>query len=301
MKKIPMIILVLFAVVLPLANAQISLESFTSSPEKVFPGEHVAIELVLRNVGEEDLENVIVALDVSQVPFAPSGSSNEKTFDEIDDHHSEIAYFTLQVLPTAEPQIYKIPVIVSYEDTSKETSVDRSKTSFISIEVEAQANLDVILGSSELIQSLPGEAVQKGKVSLKFVNKGLTSIKFLKVTLRESPLYRLLSPQTAYIGEVDVGDYESEEFLLSSALKNPILIIDLEYQDAANHLFQETRLLPLKTYSQEEAQLLGIAPQPSKLPFIEAVLIFGFVGFFLYKKIKKRKNSFSEAESKHAS
>ena len=60
----------------------------------------------------------------------------------------------------------------------------------------------------------------KGTVTLKFVNSGLTQIKFLKVTLQDGLSYEILSPKSLYIGEVDIDDFEISKF--SIRLKNKI-------------------------------------------------------------------------------
>src|SRR3989338_2420149 len=108
MKKL---FLFLFSLLLiPLVNAQIAIQSFESSPSNILPGEEVQLKMILENVGKDDIENILVSLDLSQVPFAPLGSSTEKVIDKIKDDNEETIYFNLIALPNAEPQIYKIPV-----------------------------------------------------------------------------------------------------------------------------------------------------------------------------------------------
>ena len=277
MKNISLLIIIL-ALLLPAVSAQIAIESFTPIPEKVLPGEEVLLELTYENVGDEDIENVIVTLDLTQVPFAPAASSNEKVLDEIDGHDHETMYFTIKALPNAESQVYKIPVTISYDSFSK--------SSVIGVEVQAKANLDLIVDSSELVQ-----VGDKGKVSLKFVNDGLTQVKFLKVTLQESPLYTIVSPQTAYIGEVDVGDFETEEFTIIPIIHNPILVLDLEYNGAANHRFTETKLLQLKVYSSEEAQQLGLTAEKNWYSTAAVAVIILIAAILFYRKFRKRKNA----------
>ncbi len=264
---------------LPVTQAQIALESFQASPEKISPGEDILLELHLKNVGEEDIEKVMVSLDLTQVPFAPSSSSNEKIIAEIDDQEEETLYFNIKTLPTAEPQVYKIPVIISHGTFSK--------TSLIGVEVEAPAKIDLLLDHSELVQ-----VGEKGKFSLKFVNTGLTEIKVLKVTLRESPLYTIISPSTLYLGEVDVGDFETEEFTILPLVKNPLLALDLEYSNAARVPFAETKLLTLKVYTPEEAKQLGLTVEKESYTLFLTAGALLLLIFLIYKKFRKRKNAF---------
>src|SRR3989344_1159143 len=206
MKKIVLFALALL--MLPLVDAQIAVRSFDAIPDEVSPGNQVKLSITLENVGDDAIRNILVKLDLSQVPFAPLHSSSEKIIDKIREDNEETVYFDLVVLPDASPQIYKIPVELSYNGTVK--------TSLISLEVSAEAKLDVILEESEIIK-----VNDNGEVTLKFVNNGLTHIKFLKVTLQDSQNYEILSTKSLYIGEVDVDDFDTEKFMIISKVKNP--------------------------------------------------------------------------------
>src|SRR3989338_10445509 len=173
--------LLIAVMVIPMVSAQVAVSSFTVNPQTVVPGEETSINITLENVGDLDIEDVIVTLDLSNVPFVPVGSSNEKILEEIDDGDQERVDFRVKALSTAEPSVYKIPLVISHAGASK--------TSLISLEVTATAHLDLLLEKSELVK-----VNDNGKVTLKFVNDGLAQVKNLKVTLKESPLYELLSP-----------------------------------------------------------------------------------------------------------
>jgi len=273
MKKLILLALVLLAI--PLVSAQVAVQSFSASPEKVLPGDHVELKITLENVGNDDVRDVLVALDLSQVPFAPLRSSSEKIIDRIRDGDEETVLFELVALPDASSQIYKIPVRISYNETSK--------SSLISLEVSAEAKLDVIMEDSEIIK-----VNDQGAVTLKFINNGLTQIKFLKVTLQDSMYYEILSPKTLYIGEVDVDDFETEEFVIISKAKNPRLVLNLEYTDSNNNEFRETRDISLNVYTLEEAKHLGLVKGNFSSFWIIIVVIV--IAFVLYRIFKRKKN-----------
>ena len=273
MKKLILLALVLLAI--PLVSAQVAVQSFSASPEKVLPGDHVELKITLENVGNDDVRDVLVALDLSQVPFAPLRSSSEKIIDRIRDGDEETVLFELVALPDASSQIYKIPVRISYNETSK--------SSLISLEVSAEAKLDVIMDDSEIIK-----VNDQGAVTLKFINNGLTQIKFLKVTLQDSMYYEILSPKTLYIGEVDVDDFETEEFVIISKAKNPRLVLNLEYTDSNNNEFRETRDISLNVYTLEEAKHLGLVKGNFSSFWIIIVVIV--IAFVLYRIFKRKKN-----------
>ena len=72
------LLLALLAMMLPTVTAQIAIESFAATPKTVPPGNEVTLTLTLENGGDQDIENVAVALDLTEVPFAPVDSSTEK-------------------------------------------------------------------------------------------------------------------------------------------------------------------------------------------------------------------------------
>ena len=262
---------------IPLADAQIAINSFEASPSRISPGEQVQLRITLENVGKDDIENILVKLDLSQVPFAPLKSSTEKIIDEINENDQVTIYFNLIALPNTEPQIYKIPIKISYGNITKD--------SLISLEVYANAKLDLILENSEIVK-----INDNGKVTLKFINNGLTQIKFLKVTLEKSPAYEILSPNELYIGEVDIDDFETEEFKLIPKIKNPQLSLNLEYKDTNNNIFTETKFITLNVYTEEEAENLGLVKK-SILNILLIPILIIIIGIFIYRKIRKKKNA----------
>jgi len=269
------VLFILAAFFFPLASAQVAIDSFIVSPEKVIPGNEAVIEITIENVGSDDIKNVLAVLDLKGLPFVPIESSNEKVIRKIYDRDDEIIFFKIRILPMAEPAVYTIPVTISYDDVSK--------ISLISIEVAASAHLDVLLQKSEIVK-----VNDQGKVTIKMVNDGLTSIKNLKIQLRESPAYRMTSPGTLYVGEVDIGDFETEEFTLVAIREDPTIILDVEYRDSTNTLYTEAKLFTLPVYSKEEAEQLGLVEKNSlMLPAIGIIIVLGVV--LIYRR-RKRKN-----------
>ena len=94
MKSTILIAILIVALLLPLVSAQIVVKSFIATPPQVLPGNEVAVELILENAGDDDVENIVVSLDLTQMPFAPVDSSTEKGLDELRDHREEKILFT---------------------------------------------------------------------------------------------------------------------------------------------------------------------------------------------------------------
>lgn len=265
--------LILFLLCIQLVSAQIAIESFSSDPDKVFPGEKLKLRITLENVGDIKIRNIVVKLDLSQVPFAPLTLSTEQIIDEIKKEDRKTITFDLVSLPNAESRIYKIPIEIIYEEINK--------ISLISLEVNAGANLDLLIDNSEILK-----LNKQGKVNLKFINKGLAQIKFLKVILQEDPSYEIISAGSIYIGEVDVDDFESEEFTIIPKVINPQLKFNLEYRDINNNEFKEDKIINLKVYTDEKARQLGLEKQ--NLNWIFGLLIvLIFILIYIYRKRKK--------------
>ena len=273
MRKLSIFLIVLL--IIPLVNAQIAINSFSSNPVDVLPGDRLRLSITLENVGDKDITNILVKIDLTDIPFAPYGSSTEQVIDEINNDDAESVSFALVALPDAEPKIYKVPVEITYNETKK--------TSLISLEVSAKVNLDVILDNSEIIK-----LNNQGTTNVKFVNNGLAQIKFLKVTLQESPSYEILSANSIYIGGIDVDDFESEEFTIIPKVNNPQLQFILEYRDVNNNEFREEKTIQLKVYSDVEAKKLGLEKENFNWVFVILIAIV-FLLIYFYRR-KKRKH-----------
>lgn len=274
MNKILALILMIF-VMLQGVNAQIAISSFSSNPTSVLPGKEVSVSITLENVGNDDIEDIIVRLDLSQVPFAPIGSASEKVIDKLNEDDATTVTFDLVALPDASSQIYKIPVKLIYENITKDA--------LISLNVAGQAKLDAALDSSELVK-----IGDKGKVVVKFVNTGLTDIKFLNVKLVPSDKYELLSTDTVYIGKVDPDDFETVEFTILAKDRNPELTFNVNYRDSNNKEFSQLKVIRLNVYNMEEAKQLGLIKTSYTLPIVIIVVLL-IIGFFVYRAIRRRR------------
>lgn len=267
----------LFLIIIHSASAQITIDSFTSNPDTVQPGEEVDIKIHLENVGRDDIKNIVVSIDLSDLPFAPIRSSSEKIIEKIKDGEEETVSFDLEALSNVKPGTYKIPVTISYENTTK--------VSLISIKVNTDASIQAILESSDLVL-----VNKEGKVTIKFVNDGLTQVKFLKVTLLEDDGYNSLSPNSLYIGEIDSGDFETEEFTILPNKNNPKLFLELEYRDENNKNFTETQDIELTVYTEEQAKELGLVKEGHMFSWILVAIVTGMVISLVFKRKRQKRN-----------
>ncbi len=274
MNKILAVILIMF-IMLQGVSAQIAINSFSSNPSTIAPGKNVEVTINLENVGDDDIEDIVVRLDLSNVPFAPVDSASEKVIDKLNEDDETSVSFKLIALPDATSQIYKIPVKVSHGTVNQE--------SLVSLTVAGQAKLDVVLESSELVK-----IGDNGKTIIKFVNNGLTDIKFLTVKLIPSNGYELLSADTIYIGQVDVDDFETAEFDMIAKNENPEMIFNLNYKDSNNKEFSQNKIVNLKVYSLEQAKQLGLITS-NYWGLIIGLAVIVLITFLIYRRYKRRK------------
>ena len=264
-------------------DAILSVDSVLSGKEMIKPGEASNLIVKFENIADSLVKEVRVRLDLGDVPFAPIGSTNEKTIKKLDAGEEAELNFKIMAEADAESKVYKIPLFFDYQD---ELGNRYYKNSTIGLVVGDLPDLSVIIDSSEVYSS-----GKKGSVVIKFVNKGVTDIKFLNVKLRHTNDYKIISSDEVYIGNIDSDNYETAEFTIfagKTKAKEIVLPISIEYKDANNNDYAEDISLELKLYSAAEAKKLGLAKGSSAVGiFIMILIVVG--GFFGYRKWRKRR------------
>ena len=274
--KIGFVFLVVLVGGLSTAQAQVAIESSLSHPLQVLPGNEVLLQIEVENAGSSRVKDILIALDLAQLPFAPVDSSTEKIIGKIGDGDSRFVLFKLRALPTAIPGTYKIPVTLSYDGIKQ--------TSLISQEIISLPQLSVLLDHSNVVS-----IGKKGEVNLKFVNNGLVPISYLTATLQESPHYEILSSKSVYIGEVDQADFETEEFTLVAKVQDPILALDLQYRDQTNQEYRTAALVSVNVYTEEEAKQLGLIESTTPVWLVILLLGIGIGGFYFIRKVRRKR------------
>ncbi|MDD5650123.1 MAG: hypothetical protein PHF86_06875 [Candidatus Nanoarchaeia archaeon] len=247
--------------------------------DDLIPGNKGKLTINFQNKANYNLKDVKVILDLSLVPFAPIDSSSEKIISVMTNYGSSSMDFNLIALPDAEAGVYKIPIKIIYFD---EFGRMYNKSDLISLTISAYPYLDVSIDKNVLVQNT------KSTVSVKFVNRGLTSIKFLNAKLMESQSYNILSSDNFYIGDINVDDYQTIDFdLMTKKSGNVVLPLMISYKDANNKDYVSTVNLNTKVYTVSEAKQIGLVPAGSNLIIIIPILLI--IIFVIYKIYKRRK------------
>jgi hypothetical protein len=247
-------------------------------PNSVAPGEKLTLRMTLENSAETDIKNVIVRLNLENLPFAPS-SVTEQQIDLLQGSDSSNVQFELIALSSAEIVTYKVPVEITYFD---EFNTEYSREDFISIEVYEKPNVDAIISKDTLVMGMPS------KLNINILNKGLGKISFAEVTLLPGG-YTIEGPDSQYIGTIESDDYGSVEFTIVPKQKNSIIQITLEYRDSNNKKYSEVKVLNARAYSVQEAQRLGLLPGFPWLAILIVLVIIAVIVFFVIRRNKKKK------------
>jgi len=259
----------------------ISIEAVRIEPKEIEPGNTAKITLELQNQGDKDLKGVKVALDLSSVdlPFIPVDSAAQKIIDKINEDDFESISFTLTASPDAAPKIYKIPIIISYI----QNDILITQSSVIGLEVKSLPILEVAIEENEIYK-----LNQQGEITIRFVNKGLGSIKFLSVKLSKNKAYEILSSDSFYVGNIDPDDFETVNFKLNFNSKLSKLPIQIEYRDSNNKLYKKSYELPITLYTQEEAYKLGLDKKTNPFTYIIIAIVI-IVLIFIFRRRKRKK------------
>jgi len=277
-EKVMMFFIILILIAgLVMAERGIAVVSVTSTD--VRPGETSEIKIVLENQGEEDIDNVAVALDLlsDQLPFAPVGSAAEKNIDRIKEDRKESVVFQLVSLPDAKPQIYKIPLKIRY-DGNEESTV-------ISIRVRSEPVLEVAIDESKIFK-----VGDTGEIIVRFVNKGLADIKFLSAEIITSGDYDVLSASSVYIGNIEPDDFETASFNIHLNRKIGFIPIKLEFRDINNQIFRRTEFLNINIFTEDEASRLGLV-KTNNLPYIISGAIIIVILLLVFRFIRKKRRA----------
>jgi hypothetical protein len=284
-------ILTLIGIVLLISLACMSLssavliESVTTNPEEIAPGETSFIKLGIENNGKEDIEDVSVVLDLRQVPFAPYDSSSEFGIDEIRKDRLRFAEFEIIALNDAASGIYKIPVEIIYHDD--DGNLQPVKRSLISITVSSKPIIGVSVEDGLLLKGKENELI------VKVTNKGLSDAKFLEIEVGSSTYSNVLSSKSTYIGDIDSDDFDTAKFKIFFRKNSPSTIrlpVTVLYKDSVNNKYEENFNLELKVYSEEKAIELGLLEKSRTTTYIIVVVVIVII-WFVYRRIKKRRRA----------
>jgi hypothetical protein len=265
-------------------DAIIAVESIKVENDAIAPGEKSSLTIVLKNNADSIMKDIKVKLDLTNMPLAPLGSTNEVVIRSLNPGEKANVNFVLAAEPKADSSLYKVPVNINYKDTLGNLF---SREEVFGLVIGNMPDIAVSLKSTDLVT-----ANSKGKVTIQFVNKGVTGIKFMYVTLGQSNDYEIIGSNIAYLGKIDSDDYETAEFsIYAKSDKDLVLPVHIEYRDANNKLFTRQEQINVPIYSSSEAKRLGLSSGNSLIgPLVTLlIIVVGVAGYIIYRRRKKAK------------
>ena len=263
--------------------------------ETIAPGQETSLKITLENMAATTIKNVRLSLglreelqgtagtSISELPFSPTDSSNEKVIEQMNANSQRIVDFNLKADADAESKVYKVPLEISYSDHKGN---EYTRQQIVSLQVGETPNLLVKLDYTEpfIVGTGPKE------LAVRIVNRGSEDVKYLTARLAESEQYDILSSDEVYVGNIDSDDYETAEFRVSCNECGDLpMKVYVSYRDSNNNPYEEEYELSKKVYSQEEAEQAGLTQSNNYTGIIIVVLIV-IVGFIAYRYFRKKKN-----------
>jgi len=272
-------------------DAVLAIQSVTS--EMVAPGETFDVEVTVANKASSVLRSVksslrlltqvttTAGLSTVELPFTPIGGGIEQTIDTLAPGQQKTLTYRLVVDPEAESKPYKLPLEISYFDPS---GANRTRTEVVGVIVGAEPELSVVVDSTEL-----SSKIKTGNIVIRFVNYGVSDIKFLTARVQPTDEFEIIGPAEVYVGKIDSDDYETAEYRLAltgdadRAVEVPLV---MEYRDANNNKHSRGVSLTVNRYTPAQ---LGVE-QGSSFVFILVLVVLGVVGWFVYRRFRKRRS-----------
>lgn len=258
-------------------NNILSIESVNSS-ETIAPGNEGTYSFELRNRADGHLKNIRVELGLSEsnLPVATKGSSAQ-SFESLAPGETLVSSFRLQADDSADNAVYRLPVDLTYENEAGTEFEDSITTS---LRVGGEPRLEAGITNDELLQQ------GRNTVNLRVVNRGYGTAGFVQATLEESDDYRILSPQTVYLGEMTSDDYQTAEFTVyveeSGTVSMPLR---LDYSDNGEKTVVQN--IEAEVYSQDQLDQYGLSSGTSLLPVALIVLLIAGGAYYYWRRRKK--------------
>ncbi len=274
MKKIVLLVLGTILILgVDLASAVVIQSVLT---EEIAPGESGLVRLDIENILKDDVEDISIRLDFTDLPFTPVGSS-EEGIDELNSGDDEEVSIRIKASNEIVPGDYKIPYVLTYYVDGEK----KERNGSIGIRVK---------GESELSFSVSAETPvvgEEGVLNLKIVNRGFSDARFVLVNVFPEG-YTLLSEEEVYVGNVDSDDFETASFDVIFRNNQANLVAIVEYRNFDNEVIKENINLPVTVYSRDQAVELGIIQKNNTLLYIGLVVVL-IVLWIVWRAVRKRR------------
>lgn len=246
----------------------------------VFPGEEGRVSINIENSENFDIEDVVISLDLADLPFTSVGSSS-RDIDNLDENDDDSVTFNLLPSTDIVPGDYSIPYEIDYVNANN-SSQNITKTGSFGIRVSAETDLDFSAETRDI--AVIGK---EGQISIDIINRGLGDIKSVSVEILPNG-FELLSGSKVFVGTISPDDSDSATFDVIYKATNPTFSARVTYKDFDNVDHTETVSLPLRVYTEDQAVNLGLI-EKSKNGFYLGVLVIFLLIWFIWRRVRKNR------------
>ncbi|MGM5484352.1 MAG: PLDc N-terminal domain-containing protein [Nanobdellota archaeon] len=265
-------------------NYLISIDDVETQPEKATPGKPLDLTMTFKNMASSEIKDVTASLDLSEVPFSPKSSVDEKVFGLIRPRDSVEAEFKLSTDASAESKVHKVPVTITYHDRKGKKY---TKEFNLGVEVFNEPEYTLNIEDSEIYRS-----GQKGNIVFSLSNTGSGEIKYLTLDLKDTEDYEIISSEKVYIGNIESDGFDTANFdIYADTEKEQLPVkIGVTYKDNYNQEYSDEKVLNIDLHNREQAVNLGYEkPQNNTnmiFGIITAIILTIFWLFMLIDAIK---------------
>ncbi len=236
------------------------------------PGDSYTVKLIIQSNTNNILRDVSAKLTLSNTPFVPLMGSDKKTISELSANSQAVFEYRLQVKPSAAADVYRIPVTIEYLD---ELGDIKEQNETIGLLVNAPAQMRAYLQDVAWV----GDELE---VSMRIVNKGLSEVKFVELTIGDSEDYIIASQQLSrYVGNIDTDDWETIRFSIMPLSEQIVVPVNYSFEDAFNTPYYNEQSFVVDVPARDENN--------SSLFIIIIVLLAVLLAWYLFKRKKNRR------------
>jgi len=248
-------------------------------PEKVRSGTSRTMKFTVENTAKAYFRNIELSLNPGRnTPIVTSGTSG-KRINQIAPGEKRNLSFNLNIGQSSENGVYSIPLNLNYEN---EAGASLQKQESTGIVVGGTPNIELGINNEGRIN-----AGSTGTVTLRLVNRGEGTAKFVKIQTQESQEYEILSGGNVYLGDMNPDDYQTAELELyaNQSADQATIPVEITYQENGEEK-TTTQQANLNIVTSEERGLYSENSGNSILPIAAVILVV--IGGTIYYWRKKR-------------
>lgn len=253
-----------------------------TEPEQIPPGSKAKIFIDFQNGATYSMKDIVIKLNFTDtIPIAPYASTTEKSISILKPKESKLIDFDIIALPDAVPNIYRLPITITYDD---ELGTENTKLDELGIIIASEPEYMLNIEDSTIIKYV------KSSITASISNTGPSDIKYMVIEVLPNKYYQVVGQNKAYLGNLESDDYETEEFDIFP-LKSGKISVDfkLTYKDALNKEIIETKQVQTDSLSKIQARNLGVIPKSGIKKLFFYIILIVFI-YLTYKNWRKEKN-----------